>query len=137
MTEFVSHTGSDPGLARDILQTANWDIHRAYNIYNDLKSSSSSSSSTTGKSRLQPHLNTLDRLEEDFCFPPAALSDSASLELVVEVDDHGEKDDGVEDPPSPSSYVDQRCIDCIKADNVVNQTAQSSQVRLYHQGRVS
>ena len=53
VSEFVSHTGSEPGLARDILQTANWDLHRAYNIYNDLRSSSSSTQYTVGKKTME------------------------------------------------------------------------------------
>ena len=73
--------------------------------------------------------DSLERLEEDFRFP-LSLNDSTSLNLVVEEAEEGEEEEG-EGAPSPSTSLvpDQRCIDCIKADNAVNQRAQLSQVR--------
>ena len=142
VSEFVSHTGSDPGLARDILQSANWDIHAAYNLFNDLKSGSSSIASATlshiNKEQLLPQFlpqfcrlgDALEPAEEDFRFPPT-FNDSTSLNLVV--GDEEEVGDPLdESPPSPSlspNTTDQRCIDCIKADNIINnERAQTNQV---------
>ena len=145
VSEFVSHTGSEPGLARDILQSANWDIHAAYNIFNTLRSGPYARGlSATNKQQSHIRVDVGDRLEEDFHFPPSYLSDSSSLKESVdeEGDDDDDEDDGEEEnreregacspsqdaPPSP---VDERCIDCIKADNAVNRRAQSDQVNCW------
>ena len=144
VADFVSHTGSERGLARDILQSANWDVHAAYNIFNTLRDQSKTTTTTKRDSsaktayfddfdnpkskgnllseRVEDSVD--DRLEKDFRFPPPSLA--------VDHDFTPEEERAPsprEDPPSP--IIDSRCVDCIKADNVVNGNAHSLQVRCH------
>ena len=160
VAEFVSHTGSEPGLARDILQSTNWDIHAAYNVFNTLRSDSRATGREinaykeidagehqlqrlkvdVGEHQLQRLKNLRqkeieDPLEKDFRFPLPSLHDHESSSLKEFLDEEANGGGGRvssphdDAPPSPVGN-DLRCIDCIKADNLVNEHAQSNQVSL-------